>query len=291
MGRLGILLTCFLSLMAAVTNVAVGQEDLSSTYEKSNNAVALITSQDGARDGSGVIIGITESGSVLILTARHVVDGHDDVDVFFAGDLGRTRAGTVQESFYVETEDMAIVLVQNPPSHVEVIRFRESAGKKGESVGTIGNPLGEAFTWSNGNITNIHGKHLIHDARLQRGSSGGPLLDHCGRMLGMNVRVLVDDGDAPQVGEELLSGAGVALSTNSIVAVLDGWFSDTRFREKWKFKKYCSFWERLYKQPVVLVVEAALIAGGVYAFVSGGGEDPTPTEDPEFGNPPGPPDG
>jgi S1-C subfamily serine protease len=277
-----------LLLTAWAVNVAVAQTDFSDVYAEASKAVVLIDFEDGAREvGSGVIVGVTESGSVLILTANHVVDGYDNVNVSFAGGVER-RVGKVSVDLYSDAEDMAIVVVQDPPEGIDVIRFRESPGKKGESVGTIGHPLGEAFTWSNGSITNIHGKYVVHDARLQRGSSGGPLLDDCSRLLGMNVQ-LIQTQDADSVPETDIAGTSVATGVTAIASVLDGWFADTRFKDKWKFQKYCSFWQRLYKQPAMWVVEVVAIVGGVYLFWPS--DDVNPDPDPEFGEPPGPPSG
>ncbi|UCG50928.1 MAG: trypsin-like peptidase domain-containing protein [Candidatus Latescibacterota bacterium] len=280
----------FMLLTAGVAKTAAAQEDFSSVYEKVSNAVVLIDFEDGAREvGSGVIVGVTVSGQALILTANHVVEGYDEVIVSFSGGVEESHVGKVSVDLYSDTEDMAVIVVQDPPGEIDVICFRESPGKKGESVGTIGHPLGEAFTWSNGSITNVHGKYVIHDARLQRGSSGGPLLDDCSRLLGMNVQ-LIHTESADSVPEaELTAGTGVAIGSTSIASVLDGWFADTRLKKKWKFKKYCSFWQRLSKQPAVLAVEAVVLVGGVVLLWPTGDNGNGP--EPEFGDPPDPPSG
>ncbi len=281
-----------LMLLAAGSGQFVAaQEDFSKVYEKANQAVVLIDFEDGAREvGSGVVVGVTKSGAVLILTANHVVEGYEEVYVSFAGDVEQHRSGTVSETLFSEAEDMAMVVVQDPPSGVEVISLRESPGKKGESVGTIGHPLGEAFTWSNGSISNIHGKYIVHDARLKRGSSGGPLLDDCSRLLGMNVHIIEVPEDDSGQSTDIPEGTSIALAASSIASLLDGWFADTRFEEKWSYKKYCSFWERLYKQPVILVGEAILAAGGIYLLVTSGDDGNGPVEA-TFGEPPDPPNG
>jgi S1-C subfamily serine protease len=257
-------------------------EDFSKVYGKADEAVVLIDFEDGGREvGSGVIVGITESGSALILTAYHVVEGYERVLIYFTGAI-EPYDGTVHDVFLDETQDLAVVTVQHPPPGLDVIRFRESAGKKGERIGTIGHPMGEFYTWSDGNITNIHGKYVTHNARLEPGHSGGPVLDKCCRMLGMNVEVIVLPEEGFEHGDE--EGAGIALGASSIVSVMEGWFADIRFKEKWQVKKYCSFWQRLYKDPVFVVVEG-LVAGGIAYVVI-----PKPNgEDKIFGEPPQPP--
>jgi S1-C subfamily serine protease len=274
-------------VFAAGTVSVYGQEDYSDVYGKANKSVVLIDFEDGAREvGSGVIIGITRGGSALILTAHHVVNGYEEVIVSFSGII-EPYAGIVSDTFYDDAEDLAIVIVREPPQDMKVINFKKASAKKGESVGTIGHPLGEAFTWSGGSITNMHGKYLIHNAYLERGSSGGPLLDGCSRMLGMNVQLIQFPDEEKELYQDTLEGGSVALAASSIVSIMEGWFSDTRFEEKWGVKKYCSFWERLYKDPVFLVVELGTIVGGIiWQVKKNNGDD---GEVKIFGEPPPPP--
>lgn len=277
-----------LAVIVLGTGSAYGEKDFADVYGKANKAVVLIESEDGAREGSGVIVGTTPSGTALILTAHHVVNGYGKVIVSFSGVI-ETYDGTVSVKFFDDTQDLAIVSVDDPPPDLETINFRKSAGKKGESIGTIGHPLGEAFTWSSGSITNLHGKYITHDAKLERGSSGGPLLDGCARMLGMNVHLIELPDEITGIDQDTLDVGGVALASNSIISIMDGWFSDTRFDKKWGVKKYCSFWQRLYKDPLFLIPEIGAAVYGIIALVTG--DDVKEGEEKTFGTPPLPPGG
>lgn len=274
-------------IIAADAGSVYGQEDYADVYGKANKAVVLIDFEDGAREvGSGVIIGITRGGSALILTAHHVVNGYEEVSVSFSGSI-EPHAGIVSDTYFDDAADLAIVIVREPPQDLKTINFKKASAKKGEGVGTIGHPLGEAFTWTSGSITNMHGKYLIHNAHLERGSSGGPLLDGCSRMLGMNVQLIQFPDEEKELYQDTLEGGSVALAASSIVSIMEGWFSDTRFKEQWGVKKYCSFWERLYKDPVFLVVEVGAVVGGIIWQVKQDNGDGV--EDRIFGEPPPPP--
>jgi len=293
MYRIRFFFHCLAWLWMCVLGTTHGADDLSKVYGKANKAVVLIDFKDGVREvGSGVIVGIVPGGAALILTANHVVQGYQEVRISFAGVIDKQYVGKVSRTLVADVDDLAIIVVPKPPPDLEMISFRQSVAQKGETVGTIGHPQGEAYTWSDGAIKNIFGKYIIHSAELAVGSSGGPLLDTCGRMLGMNVQLIQRpvSSDAPNepkeaVEDSLEVGSGVTLASGSILAIIDGWFSQIPLNEKWEVKKYCSFWEKARKDPKFIATEVGLIGGIVYLVAR--------KREVEifFGEPPGPPSG
>src|SRR3546814_3605449 len=60
---------------------------------------------------------------------------------------------------------------------------------------------------SEGNVSNRRAVDgvamLVHTAKISRGNSGGPLVDQCGRIVGINSAITrADDGDSPFRSEE-----------------------------------------------------------------------------------------
>lgn len=279
------------SLFGCITIEAYGQEDFSNVYGKVNNSVVLIEFADQAREvGSGVVIGVTSRGLAIILTANHVVKGYERVIVSFSGIIDQQYPGRIHQDFIDDADDLALVYVQNAPSSLELISFRPSEAKKGERVGTIGHPQDEVYTWTDGAINNIFGKYIRHSAELQVGSSGGPLLDACGRMLGMNVQVIVPpepqtEDELPAVQDSLEVGSSVTLAAKSVLSVIEGWFSAIEHKEKWKLKKYCSFRSRLIQDPKLVALWVGGLVGGITLWVTRNGNGAA-----TFGGPPGPED-
>lgn len=291
------LLFILMTIFLVDNSMLFSQSDLSEVYGEVNKSIVIIKVTDENREvGSGEIIGITMQGSAIILTARHVVaknkeEVYDTVTVTFSG-VQNNYTGIVSDEKIPPIYDMALVIVSNPPKDVEIINFREETAFKGENVGTIGHPQGETYTWSQGVISNIYGDYIRHTAELNIGSSGGPLLDDCGRMLGMNVQIVtpqkveeVGDTETEVLQDTLETGTSITLSSGTIISVMNGLFKDTSFEEKWEYKKYCSFWEKLYKNPFYLIGEAAVIGTVIYLVIP----KPTPTPEPTFGSPPNPP--
>ena len=170
--------------------------------------------------GSGVV---TASGTVL--TNAHVLRG-DDVAVSFAD--GRTEHGRVAgadpdldlAAIAVDTGDTAPVAWE--PERLEAVAI-------GEPVFALANPGGRGLRTTFGLLSATGrsfrgprgrriGGSLEHTAPLPRGSSGGPLVDSDGRLLGLNtIRVegglilaLPADAAMRHRADALASGTGAS---------------------------------------------------------------------------------
>jgi len=156
--------------------------------------------------GSGVIV--TDSG--LILTANHVVSGGGAVTVTFAD--GTTSSATVAGAN--PKLDVAELIPAKLPQ-VVVPATVGGAADVGASVVAVGNPLGLTDSVSTGVISGLdrtadtsNGKFtglIQFDAAVNPGSSGGPLLDAHGRIVGVVVSLATPDG------EDAFAGIGFAV--------------------------------------------------------------------------------
>jgi S1-C subfamily serine protease len=184
-------------------------------YEKANKSVVHITTKAAQREllflevpseGAG-------SGSVLdksghILTNYHVVEGANEIRVTLQN--GESYEGSVIG--FDPPNDMAIVKINAPAEELVPIELGDSSRLKvGQIVFAIGNPFGLERTMTTGIISSLNRslpgkagrtmKSMIQlDAALNRGNSGGPLLDTRGRLIGMNTAIASSTGENTGVG-------------------------------------------------------------------------------------------
>ena len=184
-------------------------------YEKANRSVVHITTKAAQREllflevptegaGSGSVL--DKSGHVL--TNYHVVEGAQEIRVTLQS--GESYEGAIVG--YDPPNDMAIVKINAPAEELWPIELGDSSRLKvGQIVFAIGNPFGLERTMTTGIISSLNRslpgkggrtmKSMIQiDAALNRGNSGGPLLDTRGRLIGMNTAIASSTGENTGVG-------------------------------------------------------------------------------------------
>lgn len=138
--------------------------------------------------GSGFII----SPDGYILTNNHMVEGADKVTVELADD----RKFTAEVTGTDPVTDIAVIKIN--AENLPYLEFADSDNLEvGEWVLAIGNPLGFSHTVTAG-IVSAKGRSLQladienfiqTDAAINRGNSGGPLLNLEGKVVGMNTAI------------------------------------------------------------------------------------------------------
>lgn len=162
----------------------------------------------------------------LIVTNEHVV--RDNKEVVIKGHGLETQLGQL---VYLNTgHDLAFIKVQTDMGGSDDIRLSQQPLSIGEEVIAIGHPFGMDLTVTKGIVSSINPElsdinFIQHDAALQPGNSGGPLLNTAGEIVGINT-FLVKKGNnvafsLPAMAlrqclqDYLKSGAAVAIGCSS----------------------------------------------------------------------------
>jgi S1-C subfamily serine protease len=166
----------------------------------------------GSADRRGVGSGVVINADGSILTALHVVDGASAIRVTFAD-------GTEAAAEVIATEpenDLAVLRADGSPE-VIVPAVLGGGAQIGDPAFTVGNPLGLAASLTAGVISGLDrtvplrstGRELSgliqFDAAVNPGSSGGPLLNRHGQVIGIVTAL------ANPVSEGSFSGIGFAV--------------------------------------------------------------------------------
>jgi serine protease Do len=153
-------------------------------------AIVKVNDRRNEVTGSGVVVG----ADGRILTNHHVVEKAEKVTVTVPGVKGKIPARIVGTD---KQTDLALLRIE-PPHSIAVAALGTSADLQvGQWVMAVGNPYGLDGTVSLGIVSakgrNLGIPDLINDfiqtdAMIDRGSSGGPLVDLEGRVVGINSR-------------------------------------------------------------------------------------------------------
>jgi len=142
-----------------------------------------------------------------VVTNYHVVRGATSARVSLAE--GEFEAQVIGSA---EDQDLAVLLLQDPPRRLAPIRIGTSADLEvGQKVYAIGNPFGLDHTLTTGivsalgrTIDSVSGTTIFDviqtDAAINPGNSGGPLLDSSGRLIGVNTAIYSPSGASAGIG-------------------------------------------------------------------------------------------
>ncbi len=184
-------------------------------YEKSNRSVVNITTRT-VRPENLFYVEVAEgsgSGSVLdqeghILTNLHVIEGAREVRVTLHN--GETYDATLVGQDPLN--DIAVLRIAAAAEELFPITFGDAKRLRvGQRIYALGNPFGLERTLTTGIISSLNRtlpsrddrriKAIIQiDAALNRGNSGGPLLDSRAELIGMNTAIASSTGENTGVG-------------------------------------------------------------------------------------------
>ncbi|MBT3979849.1 MAG: PDZ domain-containing protein [Bacteriovoracaceae bacterium] len=201
-----------------------------SIYKQNVNSVVNVTNIQHARSWAfgnveeiprGTGSGYVWSKDGHIVTNYHVVAGGHAFVVNFKGDKKQYSAEVVG----IEArKDIAVLKLKEMPKKLNPIDLGSSKNLQvGQKVLAIGNPFGLDHSISKG-IVSATGRVMdgvaglkIHDmiqtdAAINRGNSGGPLLDSSGSLIGMNTQIISPSGGS--------SGLGFAVPVDTIARIV-----------------------------------------------------------------------
>ncbi len=186
---------------------------------------------DGSGRGSGFII----SDDGIAVTNNHVVTGAATLEVFIGGDTTKSYNATVLG--VSECNDLAVIDInENDP--LTPLQWYDGEIRTGTDVYAAGFPLGDPeFTLTRGIVSKLEANGdtswasldsvLEHDAAIQPGNSGGPLVTTDGAVIGVNYAggsrtnteqfFAIDKNRAQKVVDKLMDGDFEALGVNGQV--------------------------------------------------------------------------
>ena len=186
------------------TSTAAPSLTVPAIYQRVTPSVVLI--RTSRKLGTGVIV--ADNGTIL--TANHVIAGGGAISVTFAD--GTTTTATVAGAN--PKLDIATLTPAKLPQ-VVVPATLGGGANVGATVVAVGNPLGLTDSVSSGVVSGLNrtadtdaGKFsglIQFDASVNPGSSGGPLLDTQGLVIGIVVSIATPDG------EDAFAGIGFAV--------------------------------------------------------------------------------
>jgi serine protease Do len=191
--------------LTAATDVADKEDTEEKDDPSSNNPLLDMFRRQARRPTRGVGSGFIVSAKGYILTNEHVVEGSTRIIVGLqSGEKYRGRVVGIDE----ET-DVAVIKIDSAQDLPTVTLGDSNAAQVGDWVLAIGSPFGLDQTVTAGIIskkeretpffTNFQ-RFLQTDAAINRGNSGGPLVNMRGEVIGINSQIATSTGDYNGIG-------------------------------------------------------------------------------------------
>ncbi len=236
-------------------------------YRRSSPAVVNITSQvmvnsffygPYPEEGSGS--GFVWDDAGHIVTNYHVVENADSLSVNFGNDtsLPAQVVGSDPQN------DLAVIKVDQLPEAIQSLPLGDSATLQvGQLAIAIGNPFGQfQRTLTTGVISALNRTiqtdnkvlrgAIQTDASINRGNSGGPLLDSRGQLIGVNTAIFSPSGTS--------AGIGLAIPVNKVKQVVPVLFERGRYPHPWLGAVGYDITPRLARQLRLPVQSGLLVA-------------------------------
>jgi len=173
--------------LAAGVAFAMKAEDIA---ERWGPSILWLAVEGGEESGEGSGFFINETQAV---TNWHVVKGAKKILAMGRDEIVRV----VRVADSLPEHDLALIEFSEPAGKGKAMEIRDAPAKDLEAIYVCGNPNSMRFVWSDGKVgnasqKNIRGECIQITAPISPGSSGGPLLDAEGKVIGVVVGYLPD---------------------------------------------------------------------------------------------------
>lgn len=198
-------------------------------FERTSPSVVYLTSlarrvdwfgRTTAEAPQGTGTGFVWDDAGHVITNFHVIGGADSVEVVLHDQM------TYEAEFVgaSPSHDLAVLRIAASPGALRPVEIGDSEVLRvGQSVYAIGNPFGLSATLTTGivsalgrRIEGVDGTPIENviqtDAAINRGNSGGPLLNSAGRLIGVNTQIASPSGAS--------HGVGFAVPVNTVLRVV-----------------------------------------------------------------------
>lgn len=166
---------------APALSVKPASNDLTEQFKRLKNTVVTVRSESG--HGTGFFV----DGKGLILTNHHVVGNSE----YLAVQFDRTHKIVAKLIAADPQKDVALLSVNMAalPNASPAPLYRAGAGRtpvqEGERVFTIGSPLSLDKIITTGIVSKVDLHTIMSDININPGSSGGPLFNGAGQVIGL----------------------------------------------------------------------------------------------------------
>jgi hypothetical protein len=155
-------------------------QDAASIYEKTVNSTVTIETNNGV--GSGFFV-----GKNIIATNFHVINGAYSASCYLNNSTSKYKI----DGYLGYDKESDLILLQVSGLNMPFVKISANNVTPGQKVFVIGSPIGLPATISDGIVSGLrsfNGIKLIQiTAPISHGSSGGPVLNNNGEVIGVSV--------------------------------------------------------------------------------------------------------
>jgi S1-C subfamily serine protease len=252
---------------AAPATLDTDERGIVSVYRRASSAVVNVTTRTVEFDffygavpveGSGSGFIVNRDGTIV--TNHHVVAEAQQIQVTLA-DRSSYAARLVGQD---PLSDLAVLRIDPGDRELPTLSLGDSSRLQvGQTVLAIGNPFGFQGTLTKGVISALErtirtqsgallDEAIQTDAAINRGNSGGPLLDSQGRVIGVNTVIFSPSGGSV--------GIGFAIPVNTLKFVLNDLVRYGRVRRPWLGVSGNELWPELAQALELPVEEGVMVA-------------------------------